>query len=702
VHARSTLGQGPPSPVPSLPRAHGQSAAVALFALAILTSAVLVSHSVAGALYVVLWAVAISAGLPLGFLLFGSHHPAGWIAGTLLGYACAAFAFWIPIAIGRPARLVFVLCWLVVGAGPWILWRRARMPQLAMRTWNRGEWTGLAAIVALTLALSVPALARIGAPDAAGARIYRAYFTADFVWHTALTSELSKFAMPPRNPYLASQPIHYYWAYFLTPAVLSQAGPSPLGDVQLALKVNALLAGVLMMCMVFVAAWAAVGRALPVTLAVALALVAASAEGSYEIWTLWERGQSLAVLRETNIDAITAWHFQGHRIDGLPRCLWYVPQHSTAYALGLIAFAATAVAGNGGSTFTIVLTGAALAGSTMINPFVGGTFALAWGLATSIAAIGRPNAIRRLLTHALAAVPVVLAVAWCTAARMVEGAGGVLEFGFYGASRHAPLVSLMLSLGPVIVAAIAGVLFRASVPFNRVLPAIALCAVSLGLMYLVRLRVDQAWVPFRAGQMLLVSIPALAARGLVAGWERPRLRPIAAVLLACLFAIGAPTTIIDAYNAQDVENHEIGPGFHWTLVLHPDERAALDWIRANTPRHALVQMEPTVRDRDQSAGKWGERWSLIPSFGERRMAAGLPISLIRVAEYSEKSALVKQMYQTTDAREAWTIAHRLHIAYLYVESIDRDIYPGTAKFDESPQLFAPAFTSGLTAVYAVR
>jgi hypothetical protein len=704
VHARSTLEPRPATPGPRSLRAFttAAAAALALLAVAVLASAVLVAHSAAGAWYVALWALAACAGLPLGFLLFGPKHPAAWIAGALFGYAATALAFWVPIAVGRPSTPAFVLCWLAVGVVPWMLWSRGDEAHVGLPSWNTRASLGLAVIIALTLALSVPALTRLGQPDPAGDRVYRAYFTADFVWHTALTSELSKFAMPPRNPYLASQPIHYYWAYFLPPAVFSQAGPPPIRDVQLALKVNALLAGVLLMSMVFVAAWAAAGRALPATLAVALALVAASAEGTYEIWTLWERGRSLAILRETNIDAITAWHFQGHRLDGLPRCLWYVPQHSTAYALGLIAVAVAAVAGSTGSIASIMLSGSALAASTMMNPFVGGAFALAWGLAVALSALGQPDALRRLLTHAAAAVPVVLALAWCAAARMVEGAGGVLQFGFYGASRHAPLLSLALSLGPVLVPAAAGLLATSPVPFRRILPATVLCAVSLALMYLVRLSVDQAWVPFRAGQMLLVAVPALVARGIAAGWEVPRLRPLAAGALVLLFAIGTPTTIIDAFNAQDVENHEIGPGFHWTLVLHPDEREALDWIRANTPRNTLVQMEPSVRDRNESPGRWGERWSLVPSFAERRMAAGLPISLIHVPEYTEKSALVKQMFSTADAREAWTIARRLHISYVYVEQIDRDTYPGAAKFGETPQLFEPLFTRGGAAVYAVR
>jgi hypothetical protein len=57
----------------------------------------------------------------------------------------------------------------------------------------------LAAIWVETLMLAVLPFARVGASDSSGNRYYRAYFTADFVWHAALTSELDKFSAPPRN-----------------------------------------------------------------------------------------------------------------------------------------------------------------------------------------------------------------------------------------------------------------------------------------------------------------------------------------------------------------------------------------------------------------------------------------------------------------------------------------------------------------------
>jgi uncharacterized membrane protein len=224
-------------------------------------------------------------------------------------------------------------------------------------------------------------------------------------------------------------------------------------------------------------------------------------------------------------------------------------------------------------------------------------------------------------------------------------------------------------------------------------PAIMLAAIALFLLYVVRLNVDHQWVPFRAGQMLLAALAVLSARWLAAARtpERRRLVVAAAVLL---FVAGLPTTIIDAYNARDVSNTAQGPGFKWTLVLSPEQQDAFEWIRENTPRQATVQMEPVVRERDA--------WSLIPSFAQRGMAAGLPISLLRIPEYRARSEQVKTLFASPDAREASAIAHSLGIRYLYVDATDRAAYAGTAKFDASPEYFQPVFRRGAVAVYQVR
>jgi uncharacterized membrane protein len=172
-------------------------------------------------------------------------------------------------------------------------------------------------------------------------------------------------------------------------------------------------------------------------------------------------------------------------------------------------------------------------------------------------------------------------------------------------------------------------------------------------------------------------------------------RTAAIVLAALIFAIGVPTTAIDTYNAQDIDNRRPGPGFRWTLWTTRPQREAFAWIRAHTRDTDIVQMEPIVRGR--------EHWTLIPTFAGRRMAAGQPISLLPLPEYKERSERVRTIFATGSAAEASAIARELHLDYLYVDRDDLAAYAeGTRKFDEHPVYFEPVFRNDEVRIYRIR
>src|SRR5439155_64953 len=382
-------------------------------------ASVLAAAGVGGLLYFVRFAAALLPGRPLGFALFGSRHAGGWIAGALIGYFLTSLAIWVCIAARVPSALAFVVAWVVVAAAAWgASGVRPREGGVRPPLWTSRDTAALLLVLLLVPAIAGPPFARVGSRDADGNLRYRAYFTADFVWHTALTAELAKFASPPRNPYLANRPIHYYWTYFLLPAAVA----------------------------------------------------------------------------------------------------------ATAAPAGAVAIA-----------------GVALAGAVACNPFVGGVFALVWGIAAAIDAFRSGDAAPRLIRCAIAIVPVGGAVAWCIGTQMVEGAGGTLQFGWLGAARRAPVFTFLLSLGPAVVPAIAGLLMASAV--TRKAAPVLLLVVSIALLYLVRLNVDESWVGFRAGQMILVAAPALIARALVALGALRRAVPAIVVVTALL--VGTPTTVID-------------------------------------------------------------------------------------------------------------------------------------------------------------
>jgi hypothetical protein len=424
--------------------------------------------------------------------------------------------------------------------------------------------------------------------------------------------------------------------------------------------------------------------------AVAVGLVAASAEGTFVLQQLWRAGRSIAAVTDMNIDAITNWQFGGLRIDGLPRTLWYNPQHSFGCALGLVAALVAATGGARASRGAIWLAGVSLGLSVCFNPFVGGMFALIYGLSVTVDALRQPDAGWTIAGHARTVIPVLAALGWCVLNKVAGGAGAAMHFGFSGHAAHNTLISLLLSTGPVLVAALAGLWPWPSLPAQPARVAIIGAVVSLLLMHLLTLS-EGSWVGFRTGHILLLMLPLLMARLFWAlatvgrGW--------AAAAAVIVLLAGLPTTIIDTYNAQDIGNRRPGPEFRWTVPVSVAQQAAFGWIQAHVPEMAIVQMEPMLRGRDH--------WSLIPSFAQRRMSAGLPISLLPIPEYAEGSTQVQQIYRTADPAEANALARARRIRYLYVDEDDRAAYPGgMAKFRTA--LFEPVYDSGGVTILRVR
>ena len=644
-------------------------------------------------MYAALFLLATAPGLPLGFVLFGRGHAGGWITGALIGYATSCLVVWLAFFTHHPSSLVISLLWLAalvlsIGVSR-VIPLRGRPALVALPAWTRRDTSALLVVLLLVPVLVGRPFARIGSVDANGDKRYRAYFTADFVWHAALTAELQRHDQPPVNPYLAPEPIHYYWTYFLVPAA---AGPMAGADIELSLKVNAVGTALLLVAAVFLAAWMALpGYTFTVAGALGLVILSASAEGLAAIAYVFRQGQGLAGLRDLNVDALSRG-VGGLRIDNLPRAMWYTPQHSMSYALGLVALPVAIAGGLEAGAIAIGIAGLALGASVAMNPFSGGLLCAVYALAV----LGRWWQVRRsfipVMRHAVAVVPVVAALGWASLNKVADGAGGTLHFGLYGPAANAPLVAFVLSFGPLLPLVVLGLLPNRRIPIAHIWPALSGVVLVVLVMHLVTMTVDEFWIGFRTGHLFFVLVPPVIVRGLLWLGEQPS-RRFAGLVVAGLFLAGLPTTVIDAFNAQDVENNDEGIGLRWTLHLTPEQQAGLAWLRANTPPTAIVQAEPLARGRDA--------WSLIPSFAERRMAAGQPISLMHVPEYDTRSDRVQRIYAYADAEPAWHSAQELGIDYLWLDRTDRDAYANSAKFGDHPEWFSPVFTGGDVVIYRV-
>ena len=294
-----------------------------------------------------------------------------------------------------------------------------------------------------------------------------------------------------------------------------------------------------------------------------------------------------------------------------------------------------------------------------------------------------------------AGLPLAVALWWCLASGMVEGSGGALAIGLSSLAMKSPLTVLSLAIGPILLFSILGLAaaLRSGV-VTRLRGSILGVAVALGLYFFVTLVLEDIWIGWRAGQVLLVTAPGLLAWSLLA-IKRAAPQWVLGLVLACWAVAGLPTTLIDWYNAQDTSNVEMGAGFRWTVIVTPAEQAAFEWIQRRTVSDAVVQVAPGPRGR--------ETWSFIPSFARRRMAAGLPISLLVTDAVRDAAARIDTIFSGGDPVEAWTISREEGVDYLFVGRVEREAFPGSAaKFAARPDLFLPVFSNADAAIYEVR
>src|SRR4029079_1040207 len=166
---------------------------------------------------------------------------------------------------------------------------------------------------------------------------YRAYFTADFIWAMSVSSELAKGQVPPRNPFLNDQPLHYYWmAHFLSGALFRNTAPFGL-TVEQVILVDGVEFGLMAAAFLYALVRLAGASAWFSLVAVSAAFVANSFEGADMIRSIVRRHAPWEELTTVNIDAVTRWFYKGMPVDGLQRLLLYQPHHLTGYMLALAA-----------------------------------------------------------------------------------------------------------------------------------------------------------------------------------------------------------------------------------------------------------------------------------------------------------------------------------------------------------------------------
>ena len=627
------------------------------------------------------------------------------VASPTMGWLSAiAFGPLLGIAL---SSLPLLALWLAGGRGTWTLFlapallfpllpfARRLQGRWAFPAWLPSDRTALAAVILIVpLVVSMP-FAHVGEELAEG-KAYRAYFTADYAWRRAVVAEVAKGDVLPVNPFYIDDPLHYYWLPHLATAVTYRNTPSDLDDLLIA---NSVIVDVAFVAFLFgLARWFTL-RPWAAALGVAGAILCTSYEGLFMILLYWSWHVPTVLVRDLNIDAVTRWHLQGMPIDGLQRVLFYQPHHATGYAVGFLGLLAVAGRTRRYDPTAMAIGGVLLGLSTLISSFAG-------LMLTSVAALWEACSVLRwrewwrATAHATAAAfPLTLAAAIVTGLQYVDHTGelGIVRFGANTLAFHRVIEVTLLSFGPVIVlTAIAAMAFWHTRD-RRAWVFVALWATCVGFYFWVDIRDHQdVYVGWRVGHLWFIASAALGAVAWthIATFAR-RWRVTAGVVVALALIAALPTTAIDIYNTQDIFNRQMGSGFSYTLLLSNDEMAAFAWIKANTAPNAVFQWDAWERGV--------EGWANMAAFAERRLAVGLPISMVPLRKYEEGARRATWLFETSGSEGAHDFAVRTGIEYVYFGGPERKRHPGAQqRFEGAPALFDPVFRNAEITIYRVR
>jgi hypothetical protein len=630
-----------------------------------------------------MWIVRAAAGRAAGWLPVVAFGP---ILGFGLG-SLSLLALWVLGARGL---------WTVVAAPALVL----PLIPLARRVEGRWRWPMTmpgdraaiaAAVLVVPLVIAAP-FAHVGASIEQG-KAYRAYFTADYVWRRAVVAELAKGDVLPVNPFYVDDALHYYWLPHLTDAVAYRQSGVDLDELLLA---HSTLIDACFVMFLFGLARVFVGRPWAAAVGVSSVVLCSSYEGLYAIWDHWHQGAPLTLLRYLNIDAISRWTFSGMPIDGLQRVLFYQPHHAAGYALGFLGVLAVTRRVRRFDPMAMATGGTLLGLSVLVSSFAGLMLTVAAAVWEAGSVIRWRDWWRAAAHWSAAALPLALAAALVTALQYVDTGGSIITVGRNETAFHRWWQVTALSFGPVLVVAALAALAMLRARDRRAWIFAALWITCAVFYFFVDIRDHQnVYVGWRVGHLWFITSTTLAAAAYCGLLDLPRFsrRLLTGVAVVAALA-GLPTTAIDIYNTQDVHNHEMGPGFRWTMVLSNDAQEAFQWIRTHTSPYAVFQVDAWHRGT--------EGWATIPAFAERRLAVGLPISMVPIHKYEAGSIAVRSIFGDTDMAAAHHLAVRFGVDYVFIGSQERDANPGVLdRLDSAPALFHPVFRNDGAAIYLV-
>ncbi len=548
---------------------------------------------------------------------------------------------------------------------------------------KKADLIALLTIISITALFTVIPQSRIAAPKE-NTYIVRAYFVPDYLKHVALSAEISKGDMPPDNPFVTGNKLHYYWIYYLFPAfgynLLSRHGSL----LRLNIFSN-LLANIFLIFSIYAFSKKYMKSITKKSVLIFAFIFASSYEGIlYLLESLKSKADILSNFINYNIDGLTRWRYGQPQIDTIYRSFLYTPQQQIGFA-GLLIFIflltekGRKTASNSNIIIIPVITGIVLG----YNFFCGLYMALWFFVIYPIfLCIKERNILEIIKRQALSFIVFIIFPVFYKILDMLLESRNPLLIGF---NIYRPFNMIMIFLINFSWLWIPVVFFccfpiiksikkkRADIDIDMI-KFISMILLAVSLIFFIQIRGFEADMGLKIGQVL--NIILFAGFLYLCSMLKRRILFLCFILL---FIPGLMTSIIDFANSCDIKN---APGMFLTF-FRAEDICAMRHIKENINKDAVIQALPERDDK---------RASIIPVFGERRTALADEMHskiymLDEMDIYEKRKEKIYEMFYADEMEDVYHIAEEYGIDYLFVGTKERDIPEIVENLDRFPKAY---------------
>lgn len=217
-------------------------------------------------------------------------------------------------------------------------------------------------------------------------------------------------------------------------------------------------------------------------------------------------------------------------------------------------------------------------------------------------------------------------------------------------------------------------------------PAFLIILICFFFIFLTQ-HIESNVVQRKAGKIIQVGFLVLSGAGItfcVAAQNKTIYKTVKMAFVIIL-VLGIVSFLTDIYVFSNNRSQ------YFSSFIHPQDYKAIRWVIENTPESSIVQSLPAYRPPVPSPRE-SYRISLFSQIGERKMALGD----LKFAKYSqtpddtvsERRKDIVRMFETNLPEEAWAIANKYRIDYVYIGTYERLLYPKAhIKLQNKPHLF---------------